>query len=259
MGTPDSGLDSEVSSTSRQIGKAGLIRILDELDARDGMFTICVSAETLAEREDRHLLPESEPLRSLVSNALSDSSSDTGIVVFATSERTVAVEPPLPISLDFRAERVDTSPLRALLASEPLIGIVLLRLERYAVCVLKGERLLATKTDSRYMKSRHRAGGQSQRRFERSRERLIRELYDKTCEVARSVFAPYLSQMDCVMFGGERGTLDGFAKRCRLARDLKPKTLSRRLTVDRPNRRALERMPYEAWRSRVTILHHRAV
>ena len=78
-----------------------------------------------------------------------------------------------------------------MLDTEYVLGIVLLRLGRYAIGVLRGNRLIASKTDSRYMKNRHRAGGQSQRRFERSRERLIRELYDKTCEMARTVFAPY--------------------------------------------------------------------
>ena len=133
------------------------------------------------------------------------------------------------------------------------IGVVLLRLGRYAVAVLRGDKLLATKTDSRYMKNRHRAGGQSQRRFARSRERLIRELYDKTCEVTRAVFEPYQGQMKYVMLGGEIGTLDGFVKRCGLMQRLEPKTLSRRLSVNRPNQRALEGIAYEVWKSRVTF------
>ena len=120
--------------------------------------------------------------------------------------------------------------------------------------VLRGESLVATKTDSRYMKNRHRAGGQSQRRFERSRERLIRELYDKTSEVARATFTPYLGEMDYVLLGGERGTLNGFIKRCSLMqRELKPKILARRLAVDQPNQRALKGISREVWKSSVTF------
>ena len=103
------------------------------------------------------------------------------------------------------------------------------------------------------VKSRHRAGGSSQRRFERSRQRLIRELYDKTCEVARALFEPRIRQIDYIMLGGERNTLNGFAKRCRLMQDLKPKTLSRLLSVDRPNQLALQSISREIWKSRVTF------
>ena len=104
-----------------------------------------------------------------------------------STERIVAVQPPVPLTTDARASRACCpEPLRELLRSSPVIGVVLLRLGRYAIGVLRGDKLIATKTDSRYMKNRHRAGGQSQRRFARSRERLIRELYDKTCEVTRA-------------------------------------------------------------------------
>ena len=127
---------------------------------------------------------------------------------------------------------------------------------RYAVAVLRGDELIATKTDSRYVKSRHRAGGSSQRRFMRSRDRLIRELYDKTCQVARALFEPRIRELDYVLLGGERNTLNGFAKRCRTMQDLKPKTLTRLLPVDTPNQRALKTIPREIWKSRATFYDH---
>ena len=138
-----------------------------------------------------------------------------------------------------------------MLENEYVLGIVLLRLGRYAIGVLRGNRLIASKTDSRYMKNRHRAGGQSQRRFERSRERLIRELYDKTCEMARTVFAPYEKDMDYILLGGENSTLAGFTDRCRLMHDLSDKTLTRRLDIDQPNKKTLDKIAFEAWKSRV--------
>ena len=170
-----------------------------------------------------------------------------------TQTRTVAIRPPFPLDVDMTAAGFEPQPLRALFTSRPVVGIVLLRLGRYAVAVLRGNRLLATKTDTRYVKNRHRKGGSSQRRFERSRERLVRELYDTTCRMTRSVFEPHLREIDYVMLGGERGTLNGFVKRCRLMQDLEPKTLSRLLSVDRPNQKALESISYEVWKSRVTF------
>jgi len=228
--------------------------LLNELADEGCAATVCVSAETLGAGDYEHLLPESEPKRTRAAEALAEvGSSDTGVAVFLASERTVAIQPPFPLAVDVRAAGVESRPILDVLDSEPVVGIVLLRLGRYAVAVLRGNRLLATKTDTRYVKNRHRKGGSSQRRFERSRERLVRELYDTTCRMTRSIFEPHLRDIDYVMLGGERGTLNGFVKRCRLMQDLEPKTLSRILSVDRPNQKALESISYEVWKSRVTF------
>ena len=243
---------------AKHIGRNGVRGLLAKLDAESYTTTTCVSPQTLGARDYDHLLPESEPDRTRAADALAavgqvKKSGDTGVAVFVSPDRTVAIQPPFPLTVDVRASGVASKPLLDLLDSEPVVGVVLLRLGRYAVAVLRGDKLLATKTDTRYVKSRHRAGGSSQRRFERSRERLIRELYDTTCRMTRAVFEPHLGDMDYVMLGGERGTLNGFVKRCRLMRDLEPKTLSRLLPVDRPNRKALESISYEIWKSRVTF------
>lgn len=238
----------------RQLSKRAVLRLLGELDTEGCAATICVSPQTLDARDYDHLLPESEPDRSRTTQALSDvGQSDTGIAVFVSRDRTVAIQPPFPLAVDVRAAGISSKPILDSLDSEPVVGLVLLRLGRYAVAVLRGDKLLATKTDTRYVKNRHRAGGSSQRRFERSRERLVRELYDTTCRITRGVFEPFLREIDYVMLGGERGTLNGFVKRCRLMQDLEPKTLSRLLPVDRPNQKALESISYEMWKSRVTF------
>ena len=244
-----------MNKTTKRIGKNGVLHLLADLDAEILSASVYASPHTLATRDCDHLLPDSADVRFQVSTALDElDTSDTGAALFATAKRIVAIKPPIPLSADSQAAGAHTDQLRILLNSEPVTGVILLRLGRYAVGVLRGETLIATKTDSRYMKNRHRAGGQSQRRFERSRERLIRELYDKTCEVTRDVFAPYLSKIDHVFLGGERGTLNGFIKRCpMMRRELHTKTLSRRLAVDRPNQKALEGISREIWKSDVTF------
>ena len=113
--------------------------------------------------------------------------------------------------------------------------------------------LVASKTGSRYVKNRHRAGGTSQHRFARSRERLIRELFDKACEVVRDVFSPYRNGMGHVFLGGEQHTLRAFVQRCRHLQALEEKTLKRRVQVDRPGQVALERIAFEVWKSRVLV------
>ena len=198
------------------------------------------------------MIPSERPDDNLLEVVLeSVGESDTGMALFVGEGRALAICPPFPLVDDITRSGFVSSPLIRLLENDYLVGIILLRLGRYAVAVLKGNKLLATKTAGRYMKNRHRAGGQSQRRFERSRERLIRELYDKTCETAKAVFDPYADAIDYILLGGENSTLSGFTDRCRLMQDLSDKTLTRRLVIDRPDRKTLNNIAFEAWKSRV--------
>ena len=179
--------------------------------------------------------------------------SEAGVGLFLGEDRAVAVLPPFPLPDPMGRSGAYVVPLVDLLESRFVTGVVLLRLGRYAVGVLRGERLVASKTGTRYVKRRHRAGGSSQRRFERSRERLVRELFDKTCEVSRTVLSPYETEIDYLLTGGERHTLNRFVKRCRYMQDLAPRTLRRVLDVDRPGQRALEGAVTEVWKSRVLV------
>ena len=183
---------------------------------------------------------------------------DTGAAVFRAPDATVAVAPPFPIRETVASSGMDAGPLEALLARRLRVAVVLIRLGRYAVGVLDGDALVASKTDTRHVKSRHRAGGSSQRRFERSRERLMRELYDKTCAVASDVLRPYAGSLDYVLLGGEKQTVGGLLRRCEMLRRLAPITLRRRLNVRRPGQAALEGVHAEVWTSRVVVLEREA-
>ena len=178
---------------------------------------------------------------------------ETGVAIFVCADRTIAVVPPFPIREDVTNEGADTSPLLELLAAKLTVGVVLLRLGRYAVGVIQGESLVASKSGSRYVKNRHRAGGSSQRRFMRSRDRLIQELFDKACEVSQNVFSPYDKTLDYILMGGERHTLRAFTERCDYLRRMGSKRLSRILNVDRPGKNALDGIAYEVWKSRVLV------
>ena len=180
--------------------------------------------------------------------------SNTGMVLFLGDSRALAVAPPFPLEREAFYDGAHTSGLVDLFSKEVVVGVVLLRLSHYAVGVLRGDRLVASKSGSRYVKSRHRAGGSSQRRFERSRERLVRELFDAACRVTRDVFAPFEGAIEYLLMGGERHTLHAFARRCPYLERAARTTLPRRLDVKRPGRAALEGMPDQVWKSRVFVL-----
>ena len=177
--------------------------------------------------------------------------SATGLVLFRREEEVEVIEPPVPVPMDAILEDQDLLLLEDIFDDPPIVGVILLRLGRYAVGVLEGETLLATKTEGRYVKNRHKAGGSSQRRFERSRERLVRGLYDKTCEVVRDIFEPRQSNIKHVFLGGERHILNSFRKRCGFLEMMDERIMTRILKVGEPNQSALESIHKEVFSSRL--------
>ncbi len=177
--------------------------------------------------------------------------SDTGIVALRAGCRALVIVPPFPLPENSLAPAWDASPLLALLGTEYTIGVVLLRLGRFSVAWYQGERLLSSKTDARYVKGRHHAGGTSQKRFQRIREGQMRRLYDKTCEAVQRQFGPIADQLDYVLLGGEKFTLDGFLKACPYMERWRDKILGRRLNVRDPKRDTLQRVAGMLSESRV--------
>ncbi len=177
--------------------------------------------------------------------------SDTGIVGLRSADQGLAIIPPFPVRENRLASEWDTAPLLELLGTEHTVGVVLLRLGRYSVAVYQGQKLVSSKTDSRYVKGKHHAGGTSQLRFPRIREGQIRKIYDKTCQVVRDQFTPYSARLDYVLLGGERLTLNGFLKVCPYLQQYRDITLSRRLNVRDPKRDTLEEVGNMLWESRV--------
>ncbi len=175
---------------------------------------------------------------SLIGRAVLDS--DTGVVGLRAGSQGLIIIPPFPVLADQMLSQWDATPLLQLLAAEYTVGVVLLRLGRFSVAVYHGEKLVSSKTDARYVKGRHRAGGTSQRRFERIREGQMRRIYDKTCLAVRAQFEPYARQIDYVFLGGERLTLNGFLNVCPHMVQFQERTLARLLNIRDPKRDTLE-------------------
>ncbi len=179
--------------------------------------------------------------------------SETGAAIFRNNGKVWVVLPPFPIEEYLFSDGIDNSGIEEVFERDVTVGVVLLRMGRYAIGVVRGNELLASKTDTRHVKNRHRAGGSSQRRFMRSRDRLIRELYDEACTVTRRIFEPHLGTVDFVLTGGERQTINGFLKRCDFFEKSDLPVMKRLLAVERPSHKALEGIHREVWKSRVLV------
>jgi len=168
--------------------------------------------------------------------------SDTGLIGLRAGCQALVILPPFPVSQSTLSATWDAAPLLALLEPKYTVGVVLLRLGRFSVAVYRGQSLLTSKTDARYVKGRHHAGGTSQKRFERVREGQVHRLYGKTCQAVKSQFDSIQGPLDFVLLGGDKFTLDGFLKECSYLNQLRGKVLERRLNVRDPKRDTLEKV-----------------
>ena len=168
--------------------------------------------------------------------------SDTGVIGFRSGCRGLVILPPFPVLESRLYPSWEVSPLWALAGATYTVGVVLLRLGRFSVAVYEGDRLLSSKTEARYVKGRHHAGGTSQKRFQRIREGQVRRLYDKTCEAVHNQFDVSGQALDYVLLGGDRFTLEGFLKVCSSMERWRGRTLSRRLNVRDPKRDTLKQV-----------------
>lgn len=177
--------------------------------------------------------------------------SGCGLVGLRSGNRGLIVAPPFPVTESLSSTGWNDGPLRYLLTEDFTVGVVLLRLGRFSVALYEGSRLVSSKTDSRYVKGKHHAGGTSQLRFQRVREGQMRKLYDKTCETVRAQLSPVGTALNYVLLGGDKFTLNGCLKVCQPLAELSGITLNRRLNVRDPKRDTLEQVGLMLRESRV--------
>ena len=172
-----------------------------------------------------------------------------GVARIETPSETITVRPPFGLGHEGDYDRVELGPLFDALACDHVTAAVLVRLGGYAVGVFKGERLVASKVGSRFVKGRHKKGGSSSSRFRRRREEQERELIDETARTVAAVLEPHLAQIEHVALGGDRNAVKRVVER---APWLAEKALPRFFAVADPRQRELERLPYQLYAAEVT-------
>jgi hypothetical protein len=165
--------------------------------------------------------------------------------------------PPLPRTADEAAGAVAGSAERisAHALAPRTVGVLLVRLGGYAAGVFTGPdaRLAASKVGSRLVHGRSAAGGTSQHRFARRREKQASEALGAAADTAAAVFGPYAGKLDAVVLGGDRRAIAGLRDDPRLRPYLKL-AVDRFLTVPDPRLAVLRGAPrqFRAIRIRLT-------
>jgi hypothetical protein len=145
--------------------------------------------------------------------------------------------------------------LAAHASAERAVGVLLVRLGGYAAGVFAGAepRLVASKVGSRLVHGRSAAGGTSQHRFARRREKQAREALEAAADTAATVFGGYADGLDAVVLGGDKRSMAALRADTRL-RPYFDIAVDRFLTVPDPRLVVLRDTPrlFRAIRIRLT-------
>ena len=169
-------------------------------------------------------------------------------VVFAAADGSVArCHAPFPPAPALGAARDPDEAARVIAAhaaADRTVGVLLVRLGGYAAGVFAGAppRLAASKVGSRLVHGRSAAGGQSQQRFARRREKQAAEALAAAADTAAGVFGRYGRPLDALVLGGDRRAVAGLSDDPRL-RGYFGVAVERFLTVPDPRLAVLRETP----------------
>src|SRR5215472_6572769 len=140
-------------------------------------------------------------------------------------------------------------------SADRTVAVLLVRLGGYAAGVFTGVRpqLVSSKVGSRLVHGRSAAGGTSQHRFARRREKQAREALEAAADNAARVFGGFGGQLDAVVLGGDKRSMAALREDTRL-RPYFDIAVDRFLTVPDPRLAVLQDAPrlFRAIRVRLT-------
>lgn len=247
-----------MSTTSESYQRFKLKKVVDTLAHKKGLHTELV---TLYIPSDRQMSDVLNSLRTEYGTATNIKSKSTrknvmdaiqtiiqrlkiipkpppnGLAVFAGaipqgapgSERmeVYLIEPPEPVNVYIYrcAAEFWLDPLREMLTPKDSYGLISIDRSAASWALLRGTHLQLLKTIKSGIMGKHRAGGQSQRRFERLIEQAAHEFLTKSADMTREVFEE-IPDLNGIILGGPGFTKEVFAEKGYLKSPLKEKVLA---------------------------------
>ncbi|MDD5111962.1 MAG: peptide chain release factor aRF-1 [Candidatus Altiarchaeota archaeon] len=142
--------------------------------------------------------------------------------------RVWSVEPPEPITI--RLYRCDkefiTQPLEDLVTPKDVYGLVVIDNKTATVATLKGNNYNIVKKLTSGYHGKHRAGGQSHRRFERIIEEQSHEFKKRVAEVVLETFMPISKDFKGFVVGGPAATKEDFLEGDYLHHELRKRIIA---------------------------------
>src|SRR6266536_2802967 len=178
---------------------------------------------------------------------------EAGSVRIELPEEMLTVRPPFGLAHEGSYETVELGPLFEALAQDHVVAALLVRLGGFAVGVFEGERLVASKVGTRFVKGRHKTGGSSANRFRRRREEQARVLIEEAAEVAAGVLEPWRDRVEFAALGGDRAAVDRVLAASPELGWVAGRTLPRFFSVPDPRQAVLERLPFDLYSAELSV------
>ena len=174
-----------------------------------------------------------------------------GSVRLELEEGALVITPPFGLEEEGEYDVLRVQPVLDALLAAPTVAVLLVRMGGYAVGVFEGEKLVASKVGTRFVKGRHKKGGSSANRFRRRRGEQERELVDAAAEEAARVLGPWRDRVGHVALGGDRSAVGRVLESRADLAWLQPLALERFFDVVEPRLRVLEALPYQLYAAKV--------
>lgn len=139
-----------------------------------------------------------------------------------------SVQPPEPINVKIYQcdQRFVVEPLEKIVAPRDVYGLIAIDNKTATIATLKGDHYTILKKITSGYSGKHKAGGQSQRRFERLIQEQSHEFKVRVGEYATRVFLEDLKNMRGIVVGGPAGTKDDFVTGDYLHHEIKKRIVS---------------------------------
>ena len=174
-----------------------------------------------------------------------------GSVRIELDEAVLTVTPPFGLEQEGEYPVVRAEQLLEELGRDRLVAVLLVRMGGYVAGVLDGERIVASKVGSRFVKGRHKKGGSSSNRFRRRREEQERELIDAAAADSARVLGPWRDRVEYAALGGDRSAVSRVLAASPDLAWLESLALERFFDVPEPRLRVLEALPYQLYAAKV--------
>jgi peptide subunit release factor 1 (eRF1) len=231
--------------------RARALRWLADQRNNNAAFTVYTRPLTgrgEVERTLAQVLDRGEMLDSLAEKA---AKSPTGAVILYLGDTGNVIWPPFPVAESSLQRGFAPAPLKSMLEKDWKLGLILIRLGRWAIGIYEGEKLLGGQAGTGLVHARHHKGGSSANRFARHREKQMEYFFTRIEGHARELLEPRLKEFDYFLYGGARDTLLRIQKQCIFFKSLEGRVVDRLLSVREPRRSSLEEAVNQAFTSTV--------
>lgn len=161
----------------------------------------------------------------------------------------MAIAPPFPIAEASRT--MDIAALLGIVNTPATVAVVDLHLGRARIGIARDARLVSSQTVSRYIRGRHRAGGQSANRFRRNRQEWQRKFGSKLASEVEQMASESQPALEWLAIAGDRNTARRWLADSKLLERIGIQLLPRSFDSRADDRSALETLAREVWSCRV--------